>query len=207
MAAHTLMVISIMFGHTVTWGNQHRDADGTSWCQALRVHAFPTALGVVWSVIAWNISLTFTAWISPILLGLVLSIPVSVWTSRARCGKALARHKILSNPEEIDPPAVIRPADEAKAVVDPCVNGVHISLLEPSELLNAGEALAERCLNAGPGGLTKNELSELLYLAPAMLMMHHALWLRSLEGIHRVWTTAVESYRRRLDQPLLTEPS
>ena len=40
-----------------------------------------------------------------------------------------------------------------------------------------------------------------------MLMMHRAVWLRSAEGIHSVWTQAVESYRRRLDQPLITEPN
>jgi membrane glycosyltransferase len=85
------------------------------------------------------------------------------------------------------------------AVVDPYVNGVHVSLLEHSELTAAEEVLAERCLSEGPSGLSKSELSELLYLAPAMLMMHRAVWLRPAEGMHAVWTNAVESYRRRLD--------
>jgi membrane glycosyltransferase len=147
-----------------------------------------------------------------------------VWTSRSRYGKALAHQKILATPEELAPPAVIRLADAAcaavdpaldaaaegrrgviAAVVDPYVNGVHVSLLEYSELTEAGEALAERCLTAGPADLSKNELAELLYLAPAMLMMHRAVWLRSTEGIHSVWTLAVESYRRRLDQAFITE--
>jgi hypothetical protein len=93
------------------------------------------------------------------------------------------------------------------AVVDPYVNGVHVSLLDHSELTQAEEALAERCLHEGPSGLTKSELSELLYLAPAMLMMHRAVWLRPAESIHHVWTQAVESYRRRLDQSSIIEPS
>ena len=226
MAAHTLMVLSIVLGRTVSWGTQNRQADGTPWHVAIRFHAFPTILGIVWTVVAWNINLMFTAWMSPILLGLVLAVPVSVLTSRARYGKALARRKILATPEELNPPEVILFADAAKsavdpaldatvdgrrgiiaAVVDPYVNGVHVSLLEFSELTEAGEALAERCLFAGPSGLTKNELSELLYLAPAMLMMHRAVWLRSAEGIHTAWTQAVESYRRRLDHPLPTEPN
>ena len=141
-----------------------------------------------------------------------------MWTSRARYGRALARHKILATPEELNPPIVIMLADRAKAavdpaldassearhgivaaVVDPYVNGVHVSLLEHSELTEAEEVLAERCLLSGPDDLTKNELSEILYLAPAMLMMHRAVWLRSAECIHNVWTQAVESYRRRLD--------
>jgi membrane glycosyltransferase len=162
---------------------------------------------------------------SPILLGLLLSAPVSVWTSRTRYGRALAKRKLLSTPEEIHPPEIILLADSATAavdpaldaatdarrgvvaaVVDPYVNGVHVSLLELAEITPADEALAERCLSEGPAGLSKNELSELLYLAPAMLMMHRAVWLRPAEGMHSVWTQAVESYRRRLDQPPTVEP-
>lgn len=224
MAAHTLMVLSFILGRAVGWGNQNRETDGTSWGDALRFHAVPTVLGIGWTVLAITISHTFAAWMAPILLGLVLSAPVSVWTSRSRYGKALARRGILTTPEELTPPQVIVLADEAKAavdpaldasiegrrglvaaIVDPYVNGVHVSLLEHSELSEAEEALAERCLSAGPAGLTKNELSELLYLAPAMLFMHRAVWLRPAEGIHSVWTMAVESYRRRLDQSSTSE--
>lgn len=230
MAAHTLMVLSIMMGRAVGWGNQNRETDGTSWKDAIRFHIFPTLLGVAWTVVALNISpkretsLIFTGWMAPILLGLLLAAPVSVWTSRTRYGRALAKRKILATPEELDVPAVIRLADAATsavdpaldaasdsrrgivaAVVDPYVNGVHVSLLEHAELTEADEMLAERCLSLGPAGLTKNELSELLYLAPAMLLMHRAVWLRSAEGIHSTWTQAVESYRRRLDHILTTE--
>ena len=219
MATHTLMVLSIVLGRAVGWGNQNRETDGTSWGDAIRFHAFPTCLGIAWTVLAFKISFTFAAWMAPILLGLVLAAPVSVFTSRVRYGRALQRHKILATPEELKTPEVILLADQATsavdpaldanadsrrglvaAVVDPYVNGVHVSLLENAEITDDGEALAERCLAEGPGGLTKNELSELLYLAPAMLLMHRAVWLRSAEGIHSVWTQAVESYRRRLDQ-------
>ncbi len=224
MAAHAMMVLSIVAGRAVGWGNQNRETDGTSWGDALRFHAFPTILGILWTALAWRISHVFAAWMSPILLGLVLAAPVSVWTSRSRYGKALAKRKILATPEELNPPSVILLADQAcsavdpaldaatsarqglvAAVVDPYVNGVHVSLLEHSELTENDQALAERCLAQGPANLTKNELSELLYLAPAMLMMHRAVWLRSSEGIHSVWTRAVDSYRRRLDHSSISE--
>ncbi|MFZ9937213.1 MAG: glucans biosynthesis glucosyltransferase MdoH, partial [Luteolibacter sp.] len=219
MAAHSVMVFGIVMGRSVGWGNQNREADGTSWPDAMRIHAFPTLLGAGWTALAVHVSPVFAAWMSPILAGLLLSAPVSVWTSRARHGKALARHGILCTPEELDPPDVLQLADKANAavdpalnassparrgivaaIVDPYVNSVHVSLLEPSEWSPAEEALAERCLALGPAGISKNELSELLYLAPAMLMMHRAVWLRPAEGIHPVWTQAVDSYRRRLDQ-------
>lgn len=221
MVAHTLMVLSIISGKTVGWGNQNRETDGTSWGDAFRFHAPQTILGIAWTLVALKISLTFTAWMVPILMGLILAAPVSVLTSRARYGRALARRKILSTPEELNPPSIILIADQATAaidpaldatvpgrrgivaaVVDPYVNGMHVSLLEQSEITPRDEVLAERCLSEGPAGLSKDELSELLYLAPAMLLMHRAVWLRPAEGMHSVWTQAVESYRRRLDFPI-----
>ena len=238
MVAHTMMVLSIILGRAVGWGNQNRETDGTAWGDAFRFHAVQTILGLVWTGIAlWigygphylkglPVNFSFAAWMIPILLGLLLAAPVSVWTSRSRYGRALAKRNILATPEELNPPAVIVLADNATAavdpaldasldarrgivaaVVDPYVNGVHVSLLEHAELRESEEALAERCLTVGPTGLSKNELSELLYLAPAMLMMHRAVWLRPTEGMHSIWTQAVESYRRRLDQPASVEPS
>lgn len=219
MAAHTLMVISILLGRAVGWGSQNRETDGTTWGDAIRFHAFPTFLGIIWSAVALYIGATFTAWISPILLGLMLSAPVSVWTSRARYGLKLAKFGILSTPEEKNPPQIMQLAQNAHAavdpaldasneerhgvvaaVVDPYVNGMHVSLLENVEIRTHEEALAERCLIKGPDDLSKNELSELLYLGPAMLLMHRAVWLRSADSIHPVWTDAVQSYRRRLFQ-------
>ncbi len=221
MAAHTMMVLSIICQRAVGWGNQNRETDGTSWGDAFRFHAVQTVMGILWTIIALKISLTFTAWMIPILAGLIFAAPVSVWTSRSRYGRALAKYKILSTPEELNPPPVILLADNATAavdpaldaavdgrrgiiaaVVDPYVNGVHVSLLEHSEITATDAALAERCLSQGPTGLAKNELAELLYHAPAMLLMHRAVWLRPAEGLHDVWRQAVESYRRRLEPPI-----
>ncbi len=239
MVAHTMMVLSIILGRAVGWGNQNRETDGTTWGDAIRFHAVQTILGLAWTAVALGIGYksnvqgiglvgkyAFALWMIPILTGLLLAAPVSVWTSRTRYGRALAKRDILATPEELNPPEIIKLADNSTAavdpaldasldarrgvvaaVVDPYVNGVHVSLLDQSEFNETDEALAERCLIEGPAALSKNELSELLYLAPAMLMMHRAVWLRPTESMHSVWTQAVESYRRRLDQPASVELS
>jgi membrane glycosyltransferase len=218
MMAHTLMVAGIISGHAVGWGNQNRETDGTAWSDALRFHAVPTIIGIAWAFFAWHIGIQFAMWMAPILLGLILCIPVSVWTSRARYGRALAKAHILATPEEIHLPAIVKLADEAEnheqtvlnasvtgregviaAVVDPYVNGVHVSLLEHSDMNPIEEALVRRCLKEGPEALEKSELAQLLYLAPAMLMMHRAVWLGLPEEVGSVWMRAVESYRRRGD--------
>jgi membrane glycosyltransferase len=218
MMAHTLMVAGIISGHAVGWGNQNRETDGTAWSDALRFHAAPTVIGIIWAFFAWHIGTQFAMWMAPILLGLILCIPVSVWTSRARYGRALAKLRILATPEEIQLPAIVKLADESEnheqtvlnasvsgregviaAVVDPYVNGVHVSLLEHSEMNPIEEALVRRCLREGPEALEKSELAQLLYLAPAMLMMHRTVWLGLPEEVGNVWMRAVESYRRRGD--------
>jgi len=222
MAAHTFMVLSIVCGRAVGWGSQNRETDGTAWADAARFHALPTLLGIVWTFVALEVGVVFTAWMSPILLGLLLGIPVSVLTSRSRYGKALAKHKVLATPEELRLPHILRLADNATssidpaleasvdgrygivaAVVDPYVNGVHVSLLEGAKLAEEYRILAEKCLSGGPAALSSEELTEILYLAPAMLMMHRAVWLRPVDGIHSTWTNAVESYRRRSTATLL----
>ncbi|MCP5542645.1 MAG: glucans biosynthesis glucosyltransferase MdoH [Akkermansiaceae bacterium] len=231
MVAHTMMVLSILSGRAVGWGNQNRETDGTAWFDAFRIHAPQLLLGLIWTAVAIRIGYSpdepfrlqnyaFAAWMSPILAGLILSAPVSVWTSRSRYGRALRHRSLLCTPEELDPPEILRLADDANAavdpaldasrearrglvaaIVDPYVNGVHVSLLEACEIQPEAEELAERCLAGGPAGLGKEELSELLYHSAAMLMMHRAVWLRASDGIHSTWTRAVESYRQRLDFP------
>jgi len=41
----------------------------------------------------------------PVLAGMVLSVPLTMWTSRASAGRWLRRAGLLLTPEETDPPA------------------------------------------------------------------------------------------------------
>jgi membrane glycosyltransferase len=217
MVSHTLMVLGMVLGRSVNWGNQTRETDGTPWWEAIRYHGPAMALGVAWSALAYFIGWSFFLWMTPILAGLILSAVVSVLTSRTRYGGALLRHKILATPEEIHPPDVMRLADGAvaavdaaltahasaregvvAAVVDPYVNGVHVSLLE-AEADPFPEALMEKWLSEGPDCLNKQEMAEVMYSPQAMLQMHRSVWSRPFEQMHLQWSRAVESYRTRLE--------
>jgi membrane glycosyltransferase len=202
----------------VSWGNQTRETDGTGWNEALVVHGPALAAGIGWTALALWIGKSFTLWMSPILLGMLVSVPMSVFTSRVRYGKALRRQGIFAIPEELHPPEVMKLADAAHAavdpaltanaagregivaaVVDPYVNGVHVSLLDPADPEADHSELAERMLKEGVGSLKKNELTDLLYHGPSMLMMHRAVWSRPFEMLHFSWGRAVESYRTRAE--------
>lgn len=217
MVSHTLMVLGMVLGHSVKWGNQTRETDGTSWGEALRYHGPAIALGIVWTGVAWYVGDSFLYWMSPILAGLLLAAAVSVWTSRSRYGKALQAKQILATPEELHPPAILEIADLAvaavdpaltaqaparegviAAVVDPYVNGVHVSLLE-QDTENFPEACMERWLAEGSDALDKNEMTEVMYSATAMLQMHRSVWSRPFEQMHPQWGRAVESYRTKIE--------
>jgi membrane glycosyltransferase len=217
MVSHTLIVLGMVFGRSVNWGTQNRETDGTGWGEAFRYHAPAMIIGLLWTAVGYVIGVGFLFWMAPILIGLVFSPIVSVLTSRSRYGKALMKHRILATPEEITPSEVMLLADAAKAavdpaltanasqrggvvaaVVDPYVNGVHVSLLE-SETEYIETSLTERLLSEGPESLNKNEMAEVMYSAQSMLMMHRSVWSRPFEQLHPTWSRAVESYRLRLE--------
>lgn len=154
MLWHTRFVITILLGMGVSWGAQNRDADGTEWSYAVRRHWGHVLVGVVWGgLVFWLDEITFW-WFLPVLLGMFISIPLSVWTSRSRWGRRARQLRLFLVPEEVAPPeeiirlrvrmAELEMAGElslrqanaglADVVLNPYVNAVHVSLLRESRL-------------------------------------------------------------------------
>ena len=119
------------------------------WSQAARTHLGHTLTGAGWAALCWFIDPGLLLWMTPVLAGLILSIPVSVWTSRPGPGHFLRRMHLLLTPDETRRPAELSEIDRrmderaqtkgvhfeahegiTRAVVDPYVNAVHVSLLE-----------------------------------------------------------------------------
>ena len=142
MLFHTQFVIWNLIGKTVGWGAQRRGAQGTSWDEAITVHGVQTLFGIGIGVFTAMTNPTIFWWLSPVLIGLWFSIPVSVWTSRLEIGLNAKREKLFLTPEETNPPlevvqatTPIKDQDNSRyrgitaAVLDPFLNAVHVSLL------------------------------------------------------------------------------
>ena len=142
MFFHTRFVIWNLIGKSVGWSTQRRGAQGTSWDEAISVHGVQTLIGfaVGAGTIATNPAIFW--WLSPVLFGLWVSIPVSVWTSRLDIGLSAKREKLFLTPEESSPPLEVvqattnlnepdplRRGGVTAAVLDPYLNAVHVSLL------------------------------------------------------------------------------
>ena len=73
----------------------------------LALPAASLAIGLVWGAIAYRYMPEFFWWLTPVLAGLVLSIPLSILSSRPDIGRAARALGLFLIPEEIDPPQVL----------------------------------------------------------------------------------------------------
>jgi len=107
MLFHTQFFVGALTGWKLDWKSPPRDDARTSWGEAFRRHGLHTLLAIAWLAAIHASGAPFPWWLTPIIGGLLLAIPMSVLGSRASLGRAWKRAGLLLIPEEIDPPAVL----------------------------------------------------------------------------------------------------
>jgi membrane glycosyltransferase len=112
MIIQTEHVFSILTGRDSEWITQRRQAEVISWREASHFHWKHTLIGIATGAIAYVLSPTLLAWLSPTVAGLVLSIPLSKVSGSVRTGQLLGRLGLLRIPEERSPPDLLRRRDE-----------------------------------------------------------------------------------------------
>jgi membrane glycosyltransferase len=115
MLVQTQHVIEILTGRDSGWNAQRRHAAMTSWGEAWSVHWPHLMIGVMIGTIAFIISPTLLAWLTPTLLGLLLAVPLSKISGSVKLGRALGWLRLLRIPEEKHVPDVVRRRDELLA--------------------------------------------------------------------------------------------
>ena len=107
MLTQSTDVISILRGRDSGWSAQTRDDGTLPIRQVARLYWRHTAFGLAFGIAAFLISPYLAAWMSPVVLGLALAIPLAAWTARQRAGQALRRAGLLQIPEEHNPPPIL----------------------------------------------------------------------------------------------------
>ncbi|HXR48787.1 MAG TPA: glucans biosynthesis glucosyltransferase MdoH [Candidatus Limnocylindrales bacterium] len=187
MLWHTRFVVTNLFGASVGWSQQRRGPDGTTWLSAIGRHWGHTLIGLVWGVFMWRLNQVLFWWFTPVFTGMVLSIPLSVWTSRRSLGARARKLGLFLTPEETKPPVELvslrsqlrihemtddttprrAHAGLAEAVLDPYVNAIHVSLLREKQL---NPVYAEQLAKLGAGREEVRTLGrKLLTEGPAQL--------------------------------------
>ncbi len=220
MMFNSKFVLFSLLGQGVSWVTQRRGAeDGTDWREGIITHGGQTLFGLVWGVSAFILLPAFFWWLSPVLAGLVLAIPVSIMLSKGSLGGQARRLKLFLTPEEVQPPHELarltqnlaecyknmRPIEALRddygllqAVLDPYINAVHVAMLRqrrPSEESRDWFALLRhRLLSEGPSQLTQKEKLALLIDAESMIWLHEELWKQPGSALAEWWRLAMRQY-------------
>ena len=180
MLWHTRFVLTNIAGISVGWTTQSRTADGTDWLYAIQRHWGHTLIGLVWGWFTWKLEPGLFWWFTPVLAGMVFSVPLSVLTSRRTLGAQAKSAGLFLTPEETRPPMELvslrsrmkihdltdddsrrsrAHAGLANAVLDPYVNAIHVTLLREKQL---NPVYAEHLARIGAGTDAVREWGEKL---------------------------------------------
>ena len=155
MMFNTKFVLYIILGQGVAWVTQKREAsEDSDWREAIITHSGQMCIGLVWGVSAFILVPSFFWWLSPVIAGLVLSAPLSIFLGKTSFGRRASELGLFLTPEETQPPPELSRLEQhlqecyrhmqpipplrddyglLQAVLDPYVNAAHVSLLRQRE--------------------------------------------------------------------------
>jgi membrane glycosyltransferase len=127
----TTFMIGLVFGRSVLWSGQARDAYQLTWTTALRGLWPQTLFGLALFGLFLLHAPSVMPWASPLLLGLIFCIPLAVLSSSPAIGNRLAQWGLCAVPEEATMPielanAAIREFQHPAAGSDPVMPRVSV---------------------------------------------------------------------------------
>jgi membrane glycosyltransferase len=99
----------ILFGRDAGWQVQRRDDGAVSHRDTINTYSVPTLVGIAMAAAAYAVSLPLLLWMTPVILGLLLSIPIAILSSSSGPNR---RSRLFKTPEQTAPPPVLARANE-----------------------------------------------------------------------------------------------
>ncbi len=134
-------VVSILAGRDGGWQPQRRDDGAIPLRQTARQYRTHTVIGLLLGLASYLVSPSLLLWMSPVVLGLALAIPMAAWTAGRGPGQALRRAGLLRIPEEQAPPAVLIEAESLQAKLQSADLPAFQRLMSDARLLDAHTAM------------------------------------------------------------------
>ncbi len=208
MLYQSKFVFSILARRSVGWLPQNRGDHRLSLKDAARAHGGQTALGLLAGGISYEYVPEFFLWLTPVLAGLVLSIPVSMLSSSIKLGALMQRLGIFMTPEEYQAPrlmelfkenlarleaaeAEVEDPGEQRNVADPAAYSLHLALL-PNRPINKRQryqlrALTYQLIEEGPEHLSAADKRMLISDPETLARLHTLAWSQ------KSWMTVLSS--------------
>ena len=211
MLFHTQFVLAALSGRSVQWKSPPREDAETSWTDAIRYHGLHTLLGLVWAAVVYWLNPAFLWWLLPVVGALIVSIPISVYSSRVSLGRRLRDARFFVTPEEAQPPKELRATRDAlkatsnvpgfvEAVVDPVTNAlacafVGSGIARTDSTREKYSQLLQQALTKGPDALTVPQKAALLRDPIALSQLHFQVW--TSPDAHQGWLQTHQPRRQR----------
>jgi membrane glycosyltransferase len=109
-------VFEVFMGRDSGWNPQRRDGGGTRFSDAWHFHKRDMLLAAMTGAVLWFLSPPLLAWVSPALLGLLISVPLSQASGSPLIGGMLGKLGLLRTPEEVEAPALLKRRAELVAI-------------------------------------------------------------------------------------------
>ena len=103
----SIFMIGLLFGKSVVWGGQSRDAQRLTWAEAAHNLWPQTLFGVIVCGALIAIAPALFWWSLPLTAGYLLAIPFAVVTAEPHLGRLLQKLGICGIPEDFAPPAEV----------------------------------------------------------------------------------------------------
>lgn len=113
MALHTSFISALLAGRSVGWNAQNRTGRGLSLAETGSRLGPLFLLAAAWGVLLGMAAPDRLWWILPVLIGLALSVPVAMVTSRNSVPGGTGASALLTTPPETEPDTVLRRAAAA----------------------------------------------------------------------------------------------
>jgi membrane glycosyltransferase len=110
MVFQSIAVGEIVLGRDAGWQVQRRDDGQLPREELYRKFAVPTLFGVAMAASAYAVSLPLVLWMSPVIVGLLLAVPLG-WMTSSRSTPG----RLFATPEETRPPTILVRAQELSA--------------------------------------------------------------------------------------------
>ncbi len=203
MIFHTQFVCAALLGRPIHWKSPLRADDETGWREALNWHGLHMLMGLGWAVAVYRLDPTFLWWLLPIVGAWMLSVPISVYSSRRGAGRVLRRMRLLLIPEEVDTPQELRwtraatkaaptPPGLVQAVMQPALNAFVCARAKTNRRSDAAGAarrdeLVRHAAASGPSGIDAAARKALLDDLLALKQLHLHLWSQPRADSHPEW--------------------
>lgn len=137
MIFQSTAVGEILLGRDAGWQVQRRDDGGVPRSETVRRYALPTLCGIMMAITAYIVSLPLLLWMTPVIVGLLLAIPIGLLSSASSSGRTGRPPRLFATPEQTSAPRVLVRANQLAEASQDAISCPILELRNDTGLLKA----------------------------------------------------------------------